>query len=100
MIPVAWMWSSISHWLYCRQGYAEQEAEGRDVAEVCPRDKMDREALKKKILTVPDTLPARARIFKSVTCEQCGETCSERNVRLHEGKQLCIDCAPDYSRGW
>jgi formylmethanofuran dehydrogenase subunit E len=75
------------------------------------RDTMDREAFKKELLSLPDEelfafsepsydLPARARLFKSVTCEQCGETCSERNVRLHEGKQFCMDCAPDYSRGW
>ena len=75
------------------------------------RDKIDRETLKKEILSLPDEelfafsepsydLPRRARIFQNVICEQCGETCSERNIRLHEGKRLCMDCAPDYSRGW
>ncbi|WP_417912316.1 FmdE family protein [Candidatus Electronema sp. TJ] len=75
------------------------------------RDKIDRELLKKEILSLPDeelfafsepdySLPDRACVFKNVTCEQCGETCSERNIRLHEGKQFCMDCAPDYSRGW
>ncbi len=75
------------------------------------RDNMNREAIKNELLILPDEelfafsepaydLPARARIFKNVICEQCGETCSERNVRVHEGKQCCMDCAPEYSRGW
>ncbi|CAK8712212.1 Formylmethanofuran dehydrogenase subunit E [Candidatus Electrothrix laxa] len=45
-------------------------------------------------------LPAKARIFKTVTCEQCGETATEAKIRLHDGKKLCFDCAPEYSRRW
>jgi formylmethanofuran dehydrogenase subunit E len=75
------------------------------------RDTMDREAFKKEILTLADEelftfgepsydLPSTARIFKSVSCQQCGESSSEQNIRLSEGKQLCLDCASQYSRGW
>ncbi|MCW5210599.1 TraR/DksA C4-type zinc finger protein [Desulfobulbus sp. N3] len=45
-------------------------------------------------------MPAKARIFKTVTCEQCGETATEAKIRLHDGKKLCLDCTPAYSRRW
>ena len=75
------------------------------------RETMDRDAFQKEIMTLPDEeifafsepsfdLPDQARIFQSVVCEQCGETAAEQKIRLHEGKKVCLDCAPDYSRGW
>ena len=71
----------------------------------------DRNAYQHEILTLPDEeifsfnepayeLPAKARIFKTVTCEQCGETAAEGKIRLHDGKKRCLDCVPVYSRRW
>lgn len=45
-------------------------------------------------------LPERARIFSTVFCEKCGEGAPEHKIRLMEGKQVCLDCFEDYSRGW
>ncbi len=46
------------------------------------------------------TLPERARIFASLTCETCGEAAPEHKIRLQEGKRVCLDCCKEYSRGW
>jgi len=45
-------------------------------------------------------LPQKARIFPSVSCEICGESASEKNIRLQEGKHVCLDCFKEYNRGW
>lgn len=49
---------------------------------------------------VPDELPEKARIFKSVECEECGESAPEHKIRLQDGKKVCFDCFKKYSRGW
>ncbi len=46
------------------------------------------------------SLPERARLFQSVTCEVCGESAPEHKIRLQEGKRVCLDCFKDYHRGW
>ncbi len=43
-------------------------------------------------------LPERARIFKSIVCDCCGETASENYIRLSDGKYLCLDCYSSYDR--
>ena len=43
-------------------------------------------------------LPERARIFKSYTCECCGEKTAESMTRLEDGKKLCLDCYSEYKR--
>jgi len=71
----------------------------------------DRAAVEKAILTAPTeelfdvkepsfTPPANARIFRSIACEDCGEVAPEHKVRIHEGRKVCLDCFPGYSRGW
>ena len=45
-------------------------------------------------------LPERARLFRTVICEQCGEGAPEHKIRLQDGKKVCLDCFKDYSRGW
>ena len=47
----------------------------------------------------PD-LPERARLFRSVTCEVCGEPVSEQRARVQDGKIVCIPCFNEYTRGW
>lgn len=47
-----------------------------------------------------DPPPPRARIFASVVCEECGESAPENRIRIHNGKKVCLDCFPEYSRGW
>jgi len=37
--------------------------------------------------------PKKARIFKSVTCEECGESVADSKTRVVGGKCLCIPCA-------
>lgn len=72
---------------------------------------MDREALQAHILQAPLAElfkvktpscppPEKARLFASLLCQRCGESCAEHSARLHEGETLCLDCVPDYSRGW
>lgn len=46
------------------------------------------------------SLPERARLFQSVTCEVCGESAPEHKMRLQDGKKVCLDCFKDYHRGW
>lgn len=43
-------------------------------------------------------LPEAARIFRSITCEVCGESTMESMVRIENGKQVCLDCFHPYSR--
>ncbi|MGZ5502965.1 MAG: FmdE family protein [Halobacteriota archaeon] len=37
-------------------------------------------------------VPKRARIFRSVPCQKCGELVSEHRVRLKNGEAMCIPC--------
>ncbi|WP_339137331.1 MAG: FmdE family protein [Candidatus Electrothrix sp. GW3-4] len=71
----------------------------------------DRKTYQQEILSLPDEeifsftepaydLPVKAKIFKTVACEQCGEPAVESKIRLYEEKKLCLDCAPEYSRRW
>ncbi|SNS05968.1 formylmethanofuran dehydrogenase subunit E [Anaerovirgula multivorans] len=43
-------------------------------------------------------LPERARLFKTIVCESCGEGAPEHKIRLMEDKKVCLDCFKDYSR--
>lgn len=72
---------------------------------------LDRDTLQQMVLTAPDrelfsfskpayTLPETARLFTSEICERCGEVAPEHKIRLQQGKKLCLDCFPDYNRGW
>lgn len=46
------------------------------------------------------TVPEYARKFNTIICEQCGEGAAEHKIRVHDGKKLCLDCAPDYEMRW
>lgn len=74
-------------------------------------EREDREKMQQEILTGTDeelfsfstpsySPPAGARLFTSVICESCGEAAPEHKIRLHAGQKVCLDCFPDYSRGW
>ncbi len=79
---------------------------------VMPRgEDVDRDKMQQEILTTPDeelfafstpafSPPINARLFANEICEICGEAAPENKIRLHEGKKVCLDCFPDYSRGW
>ncbi len=45
-------------------------------------------------------LPENARLFKSMVCTSCGESTCEQDMRLEDGKLVCLDCFTKYSRGW
>lgn len=45
-------------------------------------------------------LPQKARLFKTVICEICGEGAPENKIRLQDGKKVCLDCFEDYSRSF
>lgn len=45
-------------------------------------------------------LPEKARLFKTVICENCGEGAPEYKMRIQDGKIVCLDCFKDYNRGW
>ena len=44
------------------------------------------------------SLPEKARLFDSYTCQCCGETTGANWVRLSGGKTLCLDCYETYDR--
>ena len=75
------------------------------------KDHSDRETLRRMILESPceelfDFMepscepPEKARRFASHICELCGERAAEPCIRLLDGKKVCLDCYPPYSRGW
>lgn len=43
-------------------------------------------------------LPDKARIFESFKCEKCHEMTGSNWIRIYDGKKLCLDCYPSYSR--
>lgn len=72
---------------------------------------MSRPARQQYILTAPvDEIfeikdpkfdaPEKARIFKTIFCEECGEGAPEHKIRIQDGKQVCLDCFKSYDRGW
>lgn len=74
-------------------------------------DGMDRDRAKKYLLNAPldeiftfsepkFDLPERARLFRTVICEICGEGAPENKIRLQDGKKVCEDCFQEYGRGW
>jgi formylmethanofuran dehydrogenase subunit E len=76
-----------------------------------PADGMDRTTWQEYILHAPlaDLFdfkepayepPSRARLFNRLICEQCGEGMAEHMARLQDGKIVCLDCLPCYTRGW
>ena len=73
------------------------------------------ESMEKRIAAILDTpveelfnitevkleLPEKARIFKSVQCNRCGEGVAEPKARVKDGKYVCPECAgEEYTRGW
>lgn len=44
-------------------------------------------------------VPEKARMFVSVQCDECGESCREDRARLQEGRILCLHCFKPYDRG-
>lgn len=44
------------------------------------------------------SLPEKARLFDSYTCECCGESAGANWIRLVDGKKLCTDCYKAYDR--
>ncbi|MGI5892161.1 MAG: FmdE family protein [Bacillota bacterium] len=51
-----------------------------------------------QITKVHQKIPPKARIFKSVACEICGEKLAENRAGLQDGKIVCVDCQDEYSR--
>lgn len=37
-------------------------------------------------------IPEKAKIYRSIQCELCGEYAAESRIRLMEGKKVCLDC--------
>lgn len=44
------------------------------------------------------SLPEKARIFRTLTCEVCGETMAEHMARIQDGKVVCLHCFRPYDR--
>ena len=44
------------------------------------------------------SLPEKARLFDSYTCDCCGETTGANWIRLAGDKKLCLDCYESYDR--
>ncbi|EAX48409.1 formylmethanofuran dehydrogenase, subunit E region [Thermosinus carboxydivorans Nor1] len=72
--------------------------------------KMQQAKIKQLLTTDTDTLfkvefvemplPQPAKIFRSVTCDYCGEPVMEPRARIKDGKIACLPCNEEYSRGW
>ncbi|AEG59976.1 FmdE family protein [Desulforamulus ruminis] len=45
-------------------------------------------------------LPEKARLFRTIPCELCGEGAPEHKMHLQDGKKVCADCFKSYDRGW
>lgn len=45
-------------------------------------------------------LPEKAKIFKTLYCDICGEGAPEHMMRIQDGKTVCLDCFEEYHRGW
>ena len=45
------------------------------------------------IKKVKEDLPARAEIYKSVSCESCSEKTAMNAIKVIDSKSFCIDCA-------
>ena len=43
-------------------------------------------------------LPEKARLFRSCTCDCCGESTGSNWIRLVGDKKLCLDCCETYDR--
>ena len=50
--------------------------------------------VKEAVLRVPE----RARLFRSYTCDCCGESTGENWIRLAGDQKLCLDCYEHYDR--
>ena len=44
------------------------------------------------------SIPEKARLFDSYTCDCCGETTGANWIRLAGDKKLCLDCYESYDR--
>lgn len=54
-----------------------------------------------EMFTVKETkisVPERARLFESYTCEKCGERTAANWIRIVGGKKVCVDCCDRYDR--
>ncbi|MFZ7104186.1 MAG: FmdE family protein [Peptococcaceae bacterium] len=51
-----------------------------------------------KVAVVDVKLPAKASIFNSIRCAECGEYFMEPRGRLQGGKIVCLACFKEYSR--
>ncbi|MFC1843815.1 FmdE family protein [Thermodesulfobacteriota bacterium] len=49
-----------------------------------------------KVERVQVEMPEPARIYKSITCTNCGEKVMEPRTRMVEGKLLCIPCSKEF----
>ena len=50
------------------------------------------------ITPVKYALPEKARIFRTLTCDICGEGMAEHMARLQDGKVVCLHCFREYDR--
>ena len=48
-----------------------------------------------KVERVQAEMPESAKIYKSITCTNCGERVIEPRIRIIEGKQICIPCSKE-----
>jgi len=46
-----------------------------------------------KIEKITMEAPKKARIFASVTCDECGESVADAKTRIVDGKRVCVPCA-------
>jgi formylmethanofuran dehydrogenase subunit E len=87
--------------VFAGQASAEQRTEFQEIQQARIQQLLTIETdrlFKVELVEMP--LPKPAVIFKSVTCDFCGESVMEPRARLKEGKIACLSCNEEYSRGW
>lgn len=83
--------------------YSRKAAKGLRLYFQLPRKEYSKEEYIEHILSDPAEqvftigephypLPAKARIFTTVTCDICGEGAAEPQMRLQNGKKVCLEC--------
>lgn len=89
--------------------YSRATGQGVRVAALRSHTDMTREERMRWILEAPlddlftatapkVPLPEKARIFRTLTCEVCGETMAEHMARIQDGKVVCLHCFRPYDR--
>ena len=67
-------------------GELDREERMNFLLEADPRDLFD-------VKEISADFPAKARLYESIICDNCGEKTAEPYIQIVDGKNLCLDCS-------